>query len=232
MRTLRAEEILKGGTVQDSDEIPCTPAFGSSDLANHVKPVLSLKVNVAASLETEQDDHILFLSDDDDQHENGSEVQQPCCHPSSDVLDLELSGSKEDMLVSEENEELTEGKSSEVIEEMNTESPMSPCQSITYDGGSKENFTPLREQTSSLKSSDLAVPDCNPTSTIQKEEEKVTSLSSSFQFLDYPTLWQLSSYEKNGIEDFYVPALSSLVSPVKVQQLFCLINHLTILQST
>ena len=216
MLARRAEEILKGASLQDSDEIPCTPAFGSSDLANQVEPVLSLKVKAGTSLQTKQelDDHnILFLSDED---ENYSEVLQPDCHPSSEVSDIELCavlGPEEDMLVSDKNEERTEGKSA-VIEDMKKDSPVSPCQSNTCDN---DNKALPREQTNILKSSDLAVPDCNLTSMIQKEGEKVTSLSSSFQCLDYPTLWQLSSYEMHGIEDFYVPALSSIVSPVKVQ---------------
>lgn len=43
------------------------------------------------------------------------------------------------------------------------------------------------------------------------------SLHEDFQDVDYPTLWQLTSQETENLEHFYVPALVSVVSPVKVQ---------------
>ena len=46
-----------------------------------------------------------------------------------------------------------------------------------------------------------------------------TSFCDDFGDLDYPTLWQLTAEEIEGIENFYVPALISFVAPLKVDLL-------------
>ena len=67
----RAEQILKaderGGTIDDDDTIPCTPAFGTSDLAQKMLAAPALPPSCPTTKpEEEADDHCLFLSDTED----------------------------------------------------------------------------------------------------------------------------------------------------------------------
>ncbi len=45
--------------------------------------------------------------------------------------------------------------------------------------------------------------------------DKNKSFAANFQHLDYPTLWELTDFNKFENEDFYVPSLSSIITPVK-----------------
>ena len=49
--------------------------------------------------------------------------------------------------------------------------------------------------------------------TAVRDENK--SFAANFQHLDYPTLWELTDFNKFESEDFYVPSLSSIITPVK-----------------
>ena len=170
---LRAEQLLRPSAPvshnqeqesQSEDEIPCTPTFGSSDLAKEVAPPSNTPPLPTIS-DTRENEDILFTSD--------AEESDPV-HP-------------EDT----EHSRLTSGK------------PKSK-------GSNKE--TQLNESDGDLHACGPNTDRCEPANNIE------TSFMNELQDLNYPTLWQLGSSKltSNKLGSFYVPALSSMVSPSKV----------------
>ena len=150
MLAQRAQAILRGSTMDD-DEIQCTPAFRSSELASNVQhPLFS---------EASMGDGVLLVNTD---------------------TALKTSRQSQDSPPSEPDCEHMEGDKLEHTD----------LEALTF---------------SNLK--------------VEQESGNVNqSLAAEFQHFDYPTMWELTTSEKTSSKDYYVPALSSVISPVMVEQ--------------
>ncbi len=193
----RAEQLLGGGaadTASQSDgeeeEISCTPAFGSSSLAGQLlgHPAAVRGGEEEAPINCESDEHRFFASDE--------EVE--------DAKDVPEDGS----------EGVGKGGSKDV-----NDGGSDGCK-----GGNESGSEGGNEDNSESGDEDEVKMDHQPsvghleTVAAHPVDPPKTSFVDEFKGVAYPTLWQLGCGELtvDVVGDYYVPALSSLLSPSKV----------------
>ena len=203
----RAEEIIQhsetergcGALEGDDCEIPCTPAFQESELGGINPPPSSPPPLTGATFGERRDsceDLLFLLEEGKDLPElvDVVAVKGGTCQANSDSLDkVHVHG----------GEFIGDGEAVEAMD----------CVMVTKTEAGGYERHPLADDDMEHSTAGPSAGSAGAT------EELAVSFSDDLRDVDYPTLWELTSEEKEDIENYYVPALSSLVSPLKVHVL-------------
>ena len=204
----------EGGDGSD-DEIPCTPAFAASELG--LNPVLPKR---RKPMLTEDE---LLLGDDNAEMEEAKPVSGVVAIPTSssedeDVDDNGLQSSNRTPLRELECGVIAGSLVTISKDDMRWKQPTEGLPEVTEIpvGGS---LVPLSEVTEIPVGGSLVPLSEVETVTASDETSKCLAAlgDGGTAGLSYSTLWQLSNYrEHEDNTNFYVPALASIISPVKV----------------
>ena len=189
----RAEEILRHSKVDidaigdDDCEISCTPAFQESELGG-LKSTRQSGATDSGLNENSIDDNVLLLD------ERGTKLPE-----------LEHVMAVKDNVVEAEDFSSARLNDEQSCDNNTTEAVC--VSSITMTDGSLEDVTKSSYDDKRSTGSPI---------TRLATTEHATSFCDEFCDMDYPTLWQLTAEETEDVENFYVPALVSFISPLKV----------------
>ena len=219
----RAEQLLGGGVDTaphpgrdlegEGEEIPCTPAFGSSSLAGQLRqgvrgggegqtsslvgqsgPTVESTAGVGGGGERqtscESDEHLFLVSSEE-------EIEADECPPN---------------LHKDRNEKGEDRSESAKCHPGLHEAVRNGGRDGTEESGGDFGGDGVEEMDCQPSSSP------RPVSATQVMDPVKTSFAKELKGVAYPTLWELGSGEMSAdvLGDFYVSALSSLVSPTKV----------------
>ena len=199
---LRAEQLLRpsvsSGTNHDvEDEIPCTPAFGTSNLAQEIDHQVAMTTRPSTSTVITVEDEILFCSDDKDEAHVNDNTEH--------AISLSVVPKHR-----EESLTLSDRLYNRGVIPSDTHSGV-VVPSDTHSGVIVPSETHSGVIVPSDAHSGVVVPsDTDPLKNSFADEHKDVA---------YPTLWQLGSCEltSSNWNSFYVPALSRVVTPPKVE---------------
>lgn len=210
------------------DDIPCTPAFGESELARNPNLLkMEVEENDAQTMLSKQELGIGELSDGQSDRPNATSPTQ--YHPKGSTT---IGGSlvigrddpsasislacKGDTVEPSANEE-DDANQTDPLQQSEQGPMYYKGQDHTLSNFTTEPSLPLEATTSSTLSQSA----CGEGNTVPSHSADCPLPHPTE--LVYPTLWELSSYrEKEEISNFYVPALVSVVSPVKVYDHNCM----------
>ena len=191
----RAEEILRHSEMDndalggDDCEISCTPAFQDSKLGG-LKSTQQIGATDKGQSESSGDDAVLLLDEGDTKL---PELEHVVAAKNDTLEPGDFS------LASSNDKQFCDYNTTEVIH----------VGSVTVTDGILGDDSDLAKSSADDKCT------ASPVSQLATTEH-ATSFCDNFFDVDYPTLWQLTTEEAEDIENFYVPALVSIVSPLKV----------------